>query len=345
MKKLLIATTNEGKKAEIVRFLETLPFELVSISDLKEEITPPEETAGTLEGNALLKAKYYAKKTGLLSVADDSGLFIDALDGWPGVDAALVAKTADEKVSITLAKMQGIEKSQRTASFHNVLALVDPADDSYFVTSSKLIGEITTEPRGDITPFGYSKIFHVIESGKTYAEMDVDEKNGISHRSKSIQKLKYHLQNQYSGRNIIVPIALIARDGKLLMSLRSDPHRPEFDRVWEFPGGAVEFGEDVEETLKREVHEEVGYDIEIVSPPLQITTKAREEESFRYQVLLIPYVCKIVGGDGNANDAEVLETRWFDLVEVPKLHLFDNDDTMIRALTPTIKQIMKEHNL
>lgn len=345
MKTLLIASTNKGKVAEMKRFLETLPFDIISLQDLDSTIQAPEETEETIEGNAILKAKYYGNKTGYLTLADDSGMFIDALDGWPGVHSATVADTNEEKVALTLEKMKDIPAGERTATFQSAIVLFEPVNETVFLSKGVVSGAISLEPAGTKNVYGYNTIFTVDGQSVTYADLTVDQKNAISHRAKALNEIKYQLQNQYSGRNVIVPLALIAKDGKLLMSLRNDPHRPEFDRVWEFPGGAVEYGESVEETLIREVKEEIGYDIEIISSALQITNKSKEGANYKYQVFLIPYVCKIIGGDGIVSDAEVLETRWFDLEEVPKLHLFDDDDTMIKALTPRIQAIMKEQNI
>lgn len=342
MKTLLIATTNKGKFAEMKRFFETLPFTILSLDEIPNTTTP-EETGATLEQNAILKAKHCGDTSGHLTIADDAGLFIDALDQWPGIETARIASYDGEQVPIILEKMKNI--ANREATFRSCLALYEPSEGIITTVEGVTKGHITTEPRGELISYGANKIFFVDEYKKTYAEMTYDEKNEISHRAKALHKMKYHLQNQYSGRNVIVPLALIVKDHKVLMSLRSDPHRPEFHKVWEFPGGAVEFGEDVTETLKREVKEEIGYEIEIVSHPLQVTTKAKEGKTYKYQVILIPYICKIIGGDGIHSDAEVIETKWFDLEEVPKLHLFDDDDTMIKNLTPTIKQIIEQHNL
>lgn len=93
MRELLIATTNAGKIAEIKAFLSTMPFKLLTLADLPESISAPVEDAGTVSGNALIKARYYAVKTGKLTLADDGGFFIKALNGWPGAEAANIAPT------------------------------------------------------------------------------------------------------------------------------------------------------------------------------------------------------------------------------------------------------------
>lgn len=340
MRKLLLATTNKGKLTEMKMALETLPFDLISLADLEESIEPPEETGETFVANAQLKATYYAEKTGLLTVADDSGLVIDALEGWPGVHSAREIPEGDENGSaVVLGRMAEIPQDHRQAKFIASLCLVDPITDNQFITSGTTVGTITTEARGDTITFGFNQVFEEETLGKTYAEMTIEEKASVSHRGKAISELGYYLKNQYSGRHVVVAAAFILNEkGELLMSLRNDPHRPEFHKRWEFVGGTVEYGETVTETLVREVKEEVGYDVEILSPPLVVHTKDFDRETFKVQIYIVPFVCKIIGGDGVKRDDEVLETKWVPLRDVPSLHLFEGDDTMIEALIPEIEQ-------
>ena len=112
-KKLLVATTNIGKFKEIKSFLGDLPFQILSLNDLKKCPPAPLENKTTIFNNAILKAVYYAKRTGLISLADDSGLFIDALGGWPGVKSARIAKTDNARRRLVLKKMKDKKKSSR----------------------------------------------------------------------------------------------------------------------------------------------------------------------------------------------------------------------------------------
>ena len=120
--KLLIATTNKGKFKEISEAFETLPYvECVSLDELDKKVDAPEETEKTVEGNALLKATYYGEKTGIRTLADDTGLFIESLDGWPGVYAGRVADSDDERCQKLLEKIGSSEK--RDAHFQGCLVL------------------------------------------------------------------------------------------------------------------------------------------------------------------------------------------------------------------------------
>lgn len=331
-RKLLIATTNPGKVKEIKEFVETLPFEIVSLNDIVPAVKAPEETAGTVEGNAILKAKYYAEKTGLLSLADDGGLFISAVDGWPGAEAAHLGKINEERQQAILDKLEGIAKEKRDAVFTAAMALFDPLDQKLFVGYGETKGEILEDRRGQ-EGFCFDPLFYVPELQKTYAEMTVTEKNGISHRGKAMLKVKYHLQNTYSGKHLVVPFALILNDGKVLMQKRNDPHRPKYHGKWEFPGGSVEFGEDLHGNVTREVEEETGLKVEVVKMINYIGVEFREYPSWKYQIYLIPFVCRVIGGDINIRDEEVMEIRWFDIDDVLNQDLIgDNKLTYIQLL-------------
>lgn len=347
-RKLLIGTTNQGKFKEISSFLDTLPFELVSLNDLKESITEPEETESTLEGNALLKARYYGDKTGLLTLTDDTGLFIDALQGWPGVASARIASTNEDRSKLVLEKMKDVIAEDRGADFRASLALYDPLNNSVFLSTGKTRGSLTFEPsrpmKGD-SRSSYSPLFFCEELGKTYAEMTDVEKNSVSHRGKALNRIKYHLQNTYSGKHIVVPCAIIIKDSKLLMALRNDPHRPEYHRKWEFPGGTVEFGENLEENIKREVKEESGYDIKVIKLLQNIAVESQQYPTHKYQIYLVPYVCQIIGGDGKYNDEEVLDVQWFDLDEVLKYELVGENATIYERIMPELKQVILENSL
>jgi len=339
--KLLIATTNEGKYREITHFLGDLPFQLVNLSDLVHSIHPPEETEDTFEGNALIKARYYGEKTDFLTLADDGGLCLDALGGWPGVESARLGRTKEDRIAKIMA---ALKTKDRTAAFRVVLTCFDPNQKIHFSAAGELRGRILEQPvaKGD-TMWGYNSIFYVEELGKTYGEMTIQEKNSVSHRGQALFKIKRYLQNQYGPKHVPVPVGLIVKDGKILISLRNDPHRPEFHKKWEFPGGVMEFGEEVQENLKREIKEETGYEIEVVKQLQYIKVKWRPE--WNYQVYLIPFVCRITGGDGNWSDAEILDIKYADPETVLAFDLIGDNKQMFQTLLPELKQVLAEYHL
>lgn len=346
-RKLLIATTNKGKFREIQYGLESLPFiECIGLSDIKKEIDAPEESENTLHANAFLKANYYANATGMLTLADDTGLFIEGLNGWPGIESARIADTDEERIDTILKKMQGL--TSRTAEFRIALAIYDPKNQTSFLCSAKKEGVILDAPiaqENALANFGYTRLFYVSEAGKTFAEMDIKEKNTYSHRGKCIQEVRYYLQNALGAKHIVVPVACIIQDGKILMSLRNDPHNPAFHKKWEFPGGCVEFKESIEENLVREVKEEVGYDVEPIQRLSYIHVRARESETYQYQVYLLPYVCKIIGGKKEHTNSETLDSRWFDLKEVLEYDLLADNRQIFATISEELELVIKAHNL
>lgn len=340
--KILIATLNKGKFDEMKKFLADLPFEFLSINDLDEKIEEPEETEETLAGNAILKAQYYGKKTGLLSVADDGGLFLDTFAGWPGVKSARIANSDEQRVAIILEKLRG--NSNRGASFKVSLAVYDPNTKDIFIATGETKGEILDKPHiGGVNNYGYNPIFYMPEYGKVYAEMTIQEKNSVSHRGKALNKVAQYLQNVYTSKNIVCPLALIIRDGKIISTLRNDPHNPEYHKKWEFPGGGLEMGETIEKNLIRETKEETGYEVEIVSLLQYIHIENRPDKN--YQVCLVPYLCKIIGGDGKYSDNEVLDLKFFDFDELLDQPLIKANDILFENNLNQIKELILKYNL
>ncbi len=340
-RKLLLATTNPGKVKEIRRHFADLPFELVSLKEALPETPEADETTGTVEGNAIQKAKYYAHKSGMLTLADDTGLFIHGLDNWPGVDAALVGDGDGDKVTITLEKMKDIT-DDRSAHFLSTVVLYDPTREQVLCSNGVLEGEIPTEPmaEGD-KGFGYDPIFFVPGEGKSLAQMELDHKNTVSHRGIALMKMKHMLHNYFEPKHIVVPIAFILQDGKIFLNKRNDPGSPSVHGKWEFPGGGVEWGEQLHENLIREVKEEAGYDVEVIETLADPYVYAGERNSQpSYQVYLHPIACKVVGGELAPNDAEVLESSWFTLDEAMTLdHLPLNGD-ILKELRPKLERIL-----
>ena len=186
--KLLLATGNPGKARELAELLKSVPYEMVSLRDLDlpDEV---EEPADTFEENAVVKAEAYARMSGLLTLADDSGLEIDALNGAPGVHSRRFAgedATDEERVQIVLQKLDGVPWEQRTARYRCVLAVAELAGGT--VTCEGICsGIINREVRGS-GGFGYDPVFYLPEYDKTVAELSLEEKNQVSHRARAARQ-------------------------------------------------------------------------------------------------------------------------------------------------------------
>lgn len=196
-KVLLIATKNWGKVKEIAQMLQDLGLDL-EIKTLKDfpEIESPPETGKTFFENALIKAKYYAEKTGFLVLADDSGLEVDALNGAPGVYSSRFAgpDATDEKNNQKLLELlKDVPLEKRTARFVCVMVCYHPSG-KYLKTEGTWEGRIAFSPRGNYG-FGYDPIFLVKELNyeKTAAELPIEVKNQLSHRGKALKALKERL--------------------------------------------------------------------------------------------------------------------------------------------------------
>ncbi|MCX5635178.1 MAG: XTP/dITP diphosphatase [Planctomycetota bacterium] len=194
MKKILIATTNPGKIAELSAMLDA-DVQWVNLSDFKD-ISEIKEDGQTFAENARKKALGYAKETGLWTIADDSGLVIDALGGQPGVKSARFSGAKDKErtlidhknIAKVLKLLEGVPKEKRTAKFVCCLCMAG-ADKVLIETQGSLEGLIIDRETGT-NGFGYDPIFFVPKLNKTVAQMDADEKNAISHRGNAIRKLR-----------------------------------------------------------------------------------------------------------------------------------------------------------
>ena len=185
MRTLLLATTNAGKLKEFRTIFRELPFHLLSLHDVHIE-TDVEETGTTFAENAILKARFYAQAAGMLALADDSGLEIDAMDGAPGVYSARFVgydTPYTERFRVISERLRDVPPEQRTARFRCVLALAEPSG-KIETTEGAIEGLITESPRGE-NGFGYDPIFLVPELGKTTAELTSEEKHRISHRGRA----------------------------------------------------------------------------------------------------------------------------------------------------------------
>ncbi|MCF7858080.1 MAG: RdgB/HAM1 family non-canonical purine NTP pyrophosphatase [Candidatus Cloacimonetes bacterium] len=185
--KLLLATRNEDKVKEIKDILAELELEIISVSRFSE-IPEVVEDRDTLKGNAIKKAKECSEYSNLLTIADDTGLFVDSLNGKPGVYSARYAgencSYKDNRLKM-LRVMSNI--SVRSAQFRTVCALVSP-DGLIAVTEGIVEGIITEKEYGD-NGFGYDAIFRANETGKTFGEMTDKEKKSFSHRSRALKKM------------------------------------------------------------------------------------------------------------------------------------------------------------
>lgn len=194
--KLLLATTNKGKALEYKALLSGIPYEIFTMSEqgIRLDI---EETGASFEENARLKAVVLATESGLLSLADDSGLEVDALNGEPGVHSARYAgegASDDDRYLLLLEKLKGVPDGERTARFLCVIAIATP-EGQVELYSGECPGIITGEPRGS-HGFGYDPVFFIPELGKTMAELSSEEKNRISHRSRAAEKAREALLKQ-----------------------------------------------------------------------------------------------------------------------------------------------------
>jgi XTP/dITP diphosphohydrolase len=188
-RRLLLGTRNAGKVVELCALLKGLDVELQSVSDLADPPPDPPEDAPTYAENAMFKALAYARATGLETIADDSGLEVDALGGAPGVRSRRFFgedATPAERNRMLLGLLDGV--TDRTARFVAVIALAQP-DGRIETFDGEVRGEIAESPRGE-DGFGYDPVFVIAEDGRTMAEVPRDEKNAISHRGLAAAKLR-----------------------------------------------------------------------------------------------------------------------------------------------------------
>jgi XTP/dITP diphosphohydrolase len=221
---LLIATSNKGKVTEIASLLEGLDCRVIGLEDLPQIPPPVEETGTTFVENALIKADYYHALTGLFTLADDSGLEVDALDGQPGVYSARYGgegASSAQQIAMLLEEMKDAAEEKRTARFVCVVALVGSAGEtsderSYArppdgVLVEKAVrspirqtfegrceGKIALAPRGS-GGFGYDPIFIDTELGRTFAEISPTEKASRSHRGKALRAAIRYIETLLKG--------------------------------------------------------------------------------------------------------------------------------------------------
>jgi XTP/dITP diphosphohydrolase len=193
-RKLLLATTNPGKLREVQAILAGLPIDLVTLRDFPS-VPEAVEDGETFDDNARRKALHYARHTGLWTLADDSGLEVDALGGAPGVYSARYAGVeacdADNNAKL-IAALEGVSEAARSARFRCCIAVA--IGDRVVATSFGAIeGRIVDQPRGS-NGFGYDPHFFVAEHGMTAAEMPPELKNSISHRARALQAVRPRIE-------------------------------------------------------------------------------------------------------------------------------------------------------
>ena len=194
MPKLLLATSNPGKIREYRALLDGLGYEITTLAE--EGITKAvTESRNTYEQNAELKAATYAELSQLLTLADDSGLEVDALNGDPGIKSARFAgkaATDADRVSLLLARLNSVPWERRTACFKCVIAIATPEGQCQ-ICRGECRGMITLAPSGR-NGFGYDPVFLLPELGKTLAELPLKTKNQVSHRARASQEARQILQ-------------------------------------------------------------------------------------------------------------------------------------------------------
>jgi len=192
---LLLGSSNPGKLREMHELLAGMPYRVLSPADVGLR-GAPEETGTTFMENAILKARHYAEKSGLLAVADDSGLSVDALGGGPGLYSSRFGgegATDDDRNRLLLERLEGLPPERRGARFTS--AVVAARDGRVlFQAEESVEGRIVEAPRGP-NGFGYDPVFLYEPFGKTFGEVSGAEKDRVSHRGKSFARLREFLRS------------------------------------------------------------------------------------------------------------------------------------------------------
>lgn len=194
IKTLLIVSNNPGKIKEIKELLRGIPFEIKSLMDIGLNIVVS-ETGKSFQENAILKAKTVGEKTGLLTLGEDSGLEVDALDGKPGIMSARYCEGTDlDRIDKLLKELIGVPKEKRAARYKAVVAVYIPDTGEVRTFDGVCEGLITEKPIGK-NGFGYDPVFFCLDIGKTNGEATSEEKNRVSHRARALEKLKGFLSH------------------------------------------------------------------------------------------------------------------------------------------------------
>jgi len=198
--KIVFASGNRGKLAEVSRLLATYGVDVVPQSSLGVEDAV--EDGETFVENSLIKAHHAAERSGLPAIADDSGLVVDALDGAPGVHSARYSgpdATDAGNIDKLLAALAGTADERRSAAFHCAASFVDPAGGEPLVAEGVWRGRILEARQGE-GGFGYDPVFFDPVSGKSAAHMSAGEKNAVSHRGQALEKLVAAIEARYGSQ-------------------------------------------------------------------------------------------------------------------------------------------------
>lgn len=196
---ILIATQNVGKVKEIAELINNLPISIRSLQDFRD-IPEPEETGSSFLENAVLKAEYYSRRTGLSALADDSGLEVKALGGAPGIFSARYAgieATDAERIEKLLVEIDKTDDQERLAEFVCAAALTDEKGLTIRTATGICNGRISFAPHG-VNGFGYDPVFIPEGFSKTFGELSNDEKQKISHRARAFEKIIGYLRGFYA---------------------------------------------------------------------------------------------------------------------------------------------------
>lgn len=197
-RRIVLASGNRGKLAEIRDVLADTGIELVAQSDLG--ISDADETGTTFVENAIIKARHAARASGLPALGDDSGICVDALGGAPGLNSAIYAGVhGDSAANIArlLGALDGVEDAVRTAHFHCTLVLMRSADDpAPLIAEGRWFGRILHAPRGE-RGFGYDPVFFDPALGHGAAELDPEVKNRVSHRGVALARMRELIPNAF----------------------------------------------------------------------------------------------------------------------------------------------------
>ena len=197
---IILATHNRGKMKEMSSILAHLPVTLLTLDDFPQIGEIP-ETGETLKENAFIKAETVHEKTGLPALADDTGLEVDALDGAPGVHSSRYdgeTATFEDNCRKMMQEMDGIPAEERTARFHTVIAFVSDSGNEW--TEGMVEGRILEKKQGD-GGFGYDPLFYYPPLKKTFAELNSEQKNNISHRGKALRNFCQILEKRILTNN------------------------------------------------------------------------------------------------------------------------------------------------
>ncbi len=191
MKELVLATSNKNKLEEIKDIVISQGYKIKFILPNKDHFNPI-ENGGTLEDNSYIKAKAASNLMKMYSLADDTGLFVEALDGAPGIYSARYADSQEEKIARLLSELKG--KDNRKAKFKCSMTLSDKAGEILYQSYGEIEGLIT-ESRVGKNGFGYDPIFYIPELDKTMSELSKEEKNRVSHRGKALRLMLEWIEN------------------------------------------------------------------------------------------------------------------------------------------------------